>query len=90
MVLTYPYFKQAIMYSRLILAKKKSKLIAYLKSKFSIITIFLRIGPLFEVLYQEDYPGDFSLLQNGCTKTWGIRTNKSYCLSKCFPKAMSS
>ena len=30
---------------------------------------------------------DFSLLQNGRTKTWCIRIDKSYCMSEYFPKA---
>ena len=46
---------------------------------------FLEIGPLFGVLCKEEKPGHPSLPQNGQTKTWYIRTDKSYCMSEYFP-----
>ena len=40
------------------------------------------------ILYKQEKPGDFRFRQNGQTKTWCIRTDKSYCMSEYFPKAM--
>ena len=48
---------------------------------------FLQSRPLFEVLYREEKPGDFSLLKNDRTETWCIRTDKSYCMGEYLPKA---
>ena len=56
--------------------------------KLSIMTNFLQNGPLFGVLYKEEKPEDFSLPENGRPEMWCIRTDKSYCMSKYFPKAM--
>ena len=68
----------------------KSNLKAYSKLKLSIITNFLQNRPLFGVMCKEEKPGDFSLLKNGWTETLCIRTDKSYCMSEYFPKAMQS
>ena len=52
------------------------------------MTNFLQNGPLFGVLYKEEKPEDFSLPENGRPEMWCIRTDKSYFMSKYFPKAM--
>ena len=51
-------------------------------------TQYFTNGPLFVVLYEEEKPAVFSLPKNGQTETTCIRTDKSYCMSEYFPKAM--
>ena len=82
--LTYPYFKQIIMYSGLVFFSK-IKPDSLLKVQTSHINQFLQNGPLFGVLYKEEKPRDFSLPKNVQLETWCIRTDKSHCMSEYFP-----
>ena len=78
------------MYSRLIFVNKikPDSLLEVQTFNNNHFFFFLQIGHLFGVSYKEEKPGDFSLPQNGRTKTWCIGTDKSYCMSENFPKAM--
>ena len=61
MFLTYPYFKQAIMYSPLILVRKiKSKSLREVQTFNN--NQFLQIGALSGVLHEKEKPGDFNLI----------------------------